>query len=846
MNSSFWKKALPHLIAVGIFLIVAIVYCKPSLEGKVLSQVDVIGHTGMARQSEVFKEKYGHYPYWTESIFSGMPAYTVAFPSNATIVNHLVPFMYWFGGFNPIVLLFLASVCFYVLTQVMRINPWIGVMASLAYAYSTFDPIIIAVGHNTQMAAIGFMPAAVAGLLLIFRKKYLPGAALLAISVGLQATVTQHVQIIYYTLIIMGSIGIAFLVKSWKEKSIQDGLIAGAIAMGSVAIGFATNAVSFLPLQEYAKETMRGGKSQLTTNGKNKSQGGLDKDYAFAWSYGIPETMTLYIPAAYGGGYAGRQFTDNSKLAEKLQEIGYPENNAIQSANFYSYWGDQGNGQGTAGPVYLGAVICFLFLFGLVYIKGWTKWWIIGVTLFAIVLAWGKHFSAVNYFLFDHLPFYNKFRSPTMSLVIPQLTVPLLAALSLHQLLISKASVEENWKRFRSAVFAAGGLALLGILFYFMADFKASSDASSIKQNIVSGALQQLAKGKQPTTEIQQQASEIGNSVVKALQSDRQSLMGSDLIRTIILMALAAVLVGLYIKDKIKPVILLSALVVLSSYDLLAYGRKYLDEDNYNEAADVESVYTPSNADQIILSDPDKNFRVFDLTDQQNGPFNSARASYFFNSIGGYHPAKLGLYQDIIENQISKQNMSVLNMLNTKYFIQPNPANGQAVASRNPGAFGPCWLVKSVHFVNTADEEMKALDSIHLRDTAIVQKSFEQVVTFMPSPDSSASIKLIENLNDVIRYQSSSKTNQFAVFSEVYYDKGWNAYLDGKKTPYCKVDYVLRGMPLPAGDHRIEFRFEPTTLHTGETISWFASAIVYLILLGAIWQAWNKRKKISA
>jgi hypothetical protein len=846
MNSSFWKKALPHLVAIMIFLVVAMVYCKPALEGKMLSQTDVIGHTGMARQSEVFKEKYGHYPFWTESIFSGMPAYTVAFPSSATIVNHLVPFMYWFGGFNPIILLFLASVCFYLLTQVMRVNPWIGVLAALAYAYSTFDPIIIAVGHNTQMAAIGFMPAAVAGLILILRKKYLSGAALLAISIGLQATVTQHVQIIYYTLIIFGIIGIAFLVKSWKEKSISDAFIAGAIAIVATAIGFCTNAVSFLPLQEYAKETMRGGKSQLTTNGKNKSQGGLDKDYAFTWSYGIPETMTLYIPGIYGGGTAGKNLSENSKLAEKLQEIGYPEANALQNANYLSYWGDQGGEQiRTSGPVYLGAVICFLFVLGLVYVEGWNKWWIVSATIFGILLAWGKHFSTINYFLFDHLPFYNKFRSPTMSLVIPQLTVPLLAALGLDQVLTSKASKEENWKKFKTAVFVTAGLALLGILFYFMADFKGPYDAG-MKQQISSGALQQLSRGKQPTPEIQQQASELGNSVVKALQSDRQSLMGSDLLRTIVFMALAVGLVGLYLKDKIKPVILLAGLIIISSYDLLAYGRKYLSEDNFNEAADVESVYTASAADQKILNDPDKNFRVFDLTDQQNGPFNSARASYFFNSIGGYHPAKLGLYQDIIENQISKQNISVLNMLNTRYFIQPNPSNGQAVATRNPGAFGPCWLVKSVHFVNTADEEMKALDSINLRDTAIVQKSFEPIVKFMPVPDSSASIKLIENLNDVIRYQSSSKTNQFAVFSEVYYDKGWNAYLDGAKTPYCKVDYVLRGMPLPAGDHRIEFRFEPTTFHTGETISWIASIVVYLILLGALWQTWKDSKKKTA
>ena len=293
--------------------------------------------------------------------------------------------------------------------------------------------------------------------------------------------------------------------------------------------------------------------------------------------------------------------------------------------------------------------------------------------------------------------------------------------------------------------------------------------------------------------------------------------------------------------------VLLAGLLVLSTYDLLAEGRKYLSEENFGEATDVESFYMPSAADQRILADPDKNFRVFDETDQ-NGPFNSAHASYFHNSIGGYHPAKLGLYQDIIEKQLSKGNISVFNMLNTKYFIQSNQANGQPQAAMNPGAFGPCWLVKSVHYVNNADEEMKALDSTNLKDTAIVQKSFESVIKFMPVRDSGASIKLVANLNDKIIYQFSSKTNQFAVFSEVYYDKGWNAYLDGTKTPYCKVDYVLRGMPVPAGEHKIEFRFEPTIFRTGAAISWIASLLAYLLLLGAVWQAWtswNKKNKAA-
>ncbi|MFI5156509.1 MAG: hypothetical protein ACHQEM_10000, partial [Chitinophagales bacterium] len=537
MNEAFLKKSIPHILAIAIFLIVAMVYCKPALEGKRLSQSDQIGHTGMARQSEVYKAKYGHYPFWTESLFSGMPTYTIALPSGATFLNKIVFFIYLFPegvGFNPIVLFFLASVCFYILTQALRINPWVGIMASIAYAYSTFDAIIIAVGHNTQMAAIAFMPAVIAGLLMLTQKKWIAGMAMLSISVGLQAAVTQHIQIVYYTLLTLGIIGLCFLIISWKEKSFKNALIVGACSAIACAIGLGTNAVALLPLQEYAKETMRGGKSELTGDKANKTKGGLDKDYAFNWSYGIGETITLIIPGAYGGGTASHEQNENSKFAEKLQEIGYPEQSAVQAANVYSYWGDQdasGNIM-TSGPVYLGAVICFLFVFGLVYVKSWHKTWIIAVTAFAIILAWGKHFSAVNYFLFDYMPFYNKFRAPTMALVIPQLTFPLLAALGIDQLLKTKDSKEYIWKKFLTAAYWTGGLLVLGLLFYFMQDFKSPHD-NGIRENISSGAIQQLSGGKQPSPEIRQRANELANGVIKSLQTDRQSLMGADLLRSI-------------------------------------------------------------------------------------------------------------------------------------------------------------------------------------------------------------------------------------------------------------------------------------------------------------------------
>jgi len=838
MNSSLLKKILPHAIAMAVFIIIAVIYCKPALEGKVLSQSDVMAHKGMAQQSEEFKTKYGHYPLWTESAFSGMPTYTIALRSSYTFLNWIAYFIGLYS-FNPIVLFVFACTCFYFLTQVLRINIWLSVLSSLAFAYASFDPIILAVGHNTQMAAIGFMPIIIAGFLLLLQKKYFAGAAVLAISIALQSSVTQHVQIIYYTGIILGFITIAYVVKSWKEKQIKTVFPVLIIAIASAVIGFAANAVAFLPVQEYAKETMRGGKSELTTgDSNNKTKGGLDKDYAFQWSYGIPETFTLLVPGVNGGGYISKGLTDNSKFAEKLQEMGMPENAAQQYVGRYSYWGTQ---RDTAGPVYLGAVICFLLIFGLVYLKSWHTWWIVPVSIFAIMLAWGKNLPSFNYFLFDYLPFYNKFRAPTMSLVIPQLAFPLMAALALNQLLADKNSKDILWKKFEIATLVIAGIFLLAGAFYFMTDFKGPADAA-LKENFSSGMLQQAARGKQPTPEMQQQVNDLVNSMIKGLQSDRQSLFGSDLLRSLLFTVIAVALLGAYLKDKVKPVILLAGLTILSSYDLLAEGRKYLNEDSFIEPADNEATFQPSTANQKIKADPEKNFRVFDQSNEGNA-FQDSRASYFHNSIGGYSPAKLGLYQDIIERQLGKGNLAVYNMLNTKYFIRRSASGNDEEAVLNPNAFGPCWLVKAIHFVNNADEEMKGLDSINIRDTAIVRSNFQSIIKFTPLPDSSATIQLIENLNDKISYKFSSKINQFAVFSEVYYDKGWNAYLDGNKTDYCRVNYILRGMPVPAGNHTIEFRFEPRSYIMGGYISLIASIIGYILLFAAIWFEWKNRKK---
>ena len=839
MNSTIFKKALPHIIAIAIFLVLAIVYCKPAFDGKVVSQSDVVGWKGMAQQSFEYKEKYGHFPLWTESAFSGMPAYTLAMDASSKISIGYFFYLLTFGLPAPVYYFFLACLSFYILMQAMRINPWVSIMTSIAYAYATFDPIIITVGHNTQMLAIAYAPGVVAALMLIFQKKYFLGTALLAIFFGLQVG-TQHLQIAYYTVIMLGAISLAYFIYCWRQKALKNFFIGIVFTMIGAGLGFATYAVSMLPFQEYSKETKRGGKSELEheKGDINKTKGGLTKDYAFTWSYGIGETLTLISPNVYGGGSAGRLISDNSKFAEKATEIGMPQDYAVQSANAYAYWGNQPN---TAGPVYLGAVICFLFIFGLIYAKTWHKWWILAVAILGILLAWGKNFSAFNYFMFDYFPFYSKFRAPTQALFMAQLSFPVMAALGIDQLINSKESKEEIWKKYKNVLYITGAVLALLVVFYFTADYKSENDAR-LRDGFANQISQGMARGKQATPEIMQQAAQVSTGLVKGIQSDRQSLYGSDLIRTILLIAISAALMGIYLKGKIKEFILIAGLGILSSYDLVAEARKYLNEDNFVEPAEVESSFTPNAADIQISKDPDKNFRVFDFA--EGNWHQDARASYHHNSIGGYSPAKLGLYQDIIDSQLVKGNMNVLNMLNAKYFIQRNPSNGQYQASMNPNAFGTCWLVKAIKFVNNGNEEMKALDSTDVRDTAIVDKKFENIVKAQPESDSTASLLLLENRNDTITYKYKAKTNQFAVFSEVYYDKGWNAYLDGQKAPYCKTDYILRGMPLPPGEHTIEFRFEPAIYTLGNTITVWSSILVYLLLIGAIAMEWRNRKAV--
>ncbi len=837
MHKSFWQKAWPHVTIMLLFLVVAAVYCKPALQGKVLQQSDIVQWKSVSHQSFEYKDKYGHFPLWTNSIYSGMPAYQVAMQRTSAISLDYFNSLLTLALPRPVSFFFLACLMFYILCLVVKINPWIAGSCAIAYAYSTFDPIIIAVGHDSQMLSIAYAPGLLAGLFILYNRRYWWGTALTLIFSGLLIA-QSHQQIVYYTLLTAACAGIAYLVACIREKQLPHFFIANALALLAIAGGFASNAMGYLTTYEFSKESMRSGKSEITTNpdGTAKPKGGLDKAYAFHWSYGIGETLTFIVPGLYGGGSGGKEISASGEFPQKLTEAGQPEENAVQYANAYAYWGPQ---PGTSGPVYLGAVICMLFIAGLFIVPGWNKWWMAAAVVIAVFMSWGSNFAVFNNFLFDHFPFYNKFRAPTMALVIPQLAFPLLAAMALQRIFIEAPTPEWLWSKLKPAAYVTAGILALLLVFWFSADYTGENDAR-LKESFTSSVLQQQAQGKQTAPGLQQQAAQFGVSMIHALQSDRKSLTGKDLLRSFFFMAVAALVIVAFIRKKLTARVAMALVLLLISFDVLAVGRRYLNDDNFIEASDYEGNFAPNAADVTIMADPGY-FRVFDQT--AGDPFADGRASYFHNSLGGYLAARLGLYQDLMDNQLRKGNRAVFNMLNTKWIIQQNPANGQPVAVQNPDAFGPCWLVSSIDYVKDGNAAMKALDSTNLKSVAVIENNYRNQVSAAPLFDSSASLRMVRNSNDTIVYAFSAAAPQFAVFSEIYYDKGWNAYLDGKPVSYLRVDYALRGMTVPAGKHAIEFRFEPTLYKLGNTLALVASLAAYLLLLVAIGLEWRKRQK---
>lgn len=872
-----FKKLLPHLIAIAIFLLVAVIFCKPAFEADtVLKQSDIAGWQGMSHQSFEYKEAHGHFPLWCVSMFCGMPAYQIAMEgawSPLSIIDKF--FQLWLP--QPINFFFLACISFYFLCICLRIRPYAAIIGALGFAYCSFSPIIITAGHNTQMYALAYAPAVIGGVILLFDKKYIAGFALTALFTSLQIG-QGHQQISYYLFMILGAMMIAFIIQLIRAK--QTSHLLKSLVLTAVAgiIGVLVNALVLYTTYDFSKDSKRGGQLVMDNSVKkndkdvvrNGKTTGLSKDYAFQWSYGIGETFSLAFPGANGYGLTmderdGEQnifpkLDEQSHFAKALEEkLNIPSdqaaNYALQSSRDI-YWGDQ---PFTKGPVYLGAIICFLFLLGMFSLDNKHKWWILAVSVFGILLSWGHNLPGFNYFMFDHLPLYNKFRVPTMTLVIPQLLFPVIAALTIDQLM--KNNDENSWKHFKLATIATAGLFALVGFFYMSTDFSKENKQRTVQfNNIISsdGASMEQEMAKLNETQLPlsdnqlyeglvmnlkgaPEASRTAREVVSALRKDRASFLLSDILRSLGFIVIAMAIIALYLKKKANATIMVAGVALLTVIDLLGFGMKYLNDKSFDSKDKYEaSEFSMSDADKMILQDKDPNYRVFNTASLEE-----SKTSYFHKSIGGYHPAKIGIYDDLMMYQLNRSpNISVVNMLNAKYIIQQQGNN--TVATRNPGAMGNAWFVKAVKFVNGPVEEMKALDNFNPADTAVVDESFKKFITSYTAADSTASIKMTSFDNDAITYKTSSNAPHAAVFSEIYY-KDWKAYIDGKPADYFKANYVLRSMIVPAGTHTIEFKFEPAAYFTGRTVSNISTWILMLLLVAAlIAEMMSGRKKTVA
>lgn len=834
MKKIDWKKILPHIIAIAIFAIVAIIYCKPAFEGKVLQQEDTSQWKAMAQSSFKFKETHGHFPLWTNSMFCGMPAYQIALDGDATfnlspiynLMNLHLP--------KPASFFFLACLCFYFLACALRCNPIVGIATALSYAYCTYNPIIVVVGHETKMMAIAMLPALIASLLLLFNKKYIWGTALTALTSALLIQ-ANHLQITYYGLIIIVFMAVGFVIHKILEKDFKNLLIAGLLAIISAAIGVGVNAVTLRTTSEYGKLSIRGGSILAETNDKNSktTKTGLNKDYAMSYSLYKTEPLAMMIPRAFGGG-SGEIDETKSKAAEKLSEMQPQLAQQLQGFLQASYWGGIG---GTAGPPYIGAIICFLALIGFVVLDNKYKWWILACNIFTIMLSWGKYFDGFNTWMLNHLPAYDKFRAPSMILVVPTLLLTMMAALSLQQIVIAE-NKEEIWKKYKKGLMVAAGMMVVALLIYLSSDFAGDSDRNllqqiaDIKDQQQKDALQGVIKG-----------------FVNALRDDRRSLFMSDFFRSLSFMFVAAVMLWLFIKNKISSLIAAVVIGIFAFIDVMAVDVRYLNSDKFIEA----DAYTDNNFKETpviaqLLKDKSQ-FRIFNVSRGQFAAFNEdAKTSYHLNSIGGYHAAKLSLYQDLIEKQLYNfpNCMPVVNMLNAKYIIQQTQ-QGEQVAIPNPDALGNCWFVKGVVFKDSAIQVMNALTNLNTKDSAVVFSNEKDLVKYDTNvSDSTAKISLVKNENDLVEYTSNAASAKFAVFSEVYYNAGWKAYIDGKEAPIVKTNYVLRGLSIPAGNHKITFEFKPDSYYGSLKISVACSGFIWLLLIGAVGASvWRGRKNIS-
>ncbi|MDF2438598.1 MAG: hypothetical protein K0Q95_2974 [Bacteroidota bacterium] len=838
------KSLVPVVTAIVIFIILTFGYLTPLMKGKVIIQSDMVQNRGMAKEVVDHRDKYHEEALWTNSMFGGMPSYQISI----TYPNNLVTplrnaFMLWFP--TPANMVFTYLLGFFILLLVLKVDRWLAIVGAIGFAFSAFFFLIIDAGHNTQALAIGYMAPVFAGVILVCRGKYLLGGALTALFFAMEL-VCNHPQIAYY----LGIFCAVYVLFEWyerfKQKQFKDIAKGFAVFIVAIVLAIGCNITNLWNTYDYAKYTIRGPSELASAKDGQQGTTGVDKDYATHWSLGKAETMTLLIPGFKGLG-------DGILLKENKNALKAVEDPQIREvvANFPQYWGDQ---PGTSSP-YSGAIIVFLFVLGLFIVPGRMKWALLVATILSIALAWGKNMMWLTDLFLDYFPGYSKFRAVSMTLVIAELAIPILAVLAIDRLIKTPQLFQQKIKlafsnkeiTVQNAFFISFGLTGgFALLCYLMPTV--FNDFAWYRDDEILGS---YAKSS---------GADVAERLREGLEAARISIFKGAAIRTFFFVTIAAGLMWMYLKAKLNKGILIAVLGVLILFDLALVDKNFLNEDNFTSKQEAKIPFPETAADRSILEDKDPNYRVFDVSNPQE-TFNSARTSYYHKSIGGYHAAKLRRYQELIEHQLytNMQNIigtlrsnpsdsalratfaqqGVLNMLNMRYLIY----NPEAPAIRNRYALGNAWFINDIKMAKNADEELEMIGAIDPARTVVIDERYkEQLNGFSPKVDASGSIKLVDYKTNDLKYESNAVTEQFAVFSEIYY-KDWNAYIDGQLTPHMQVNWVLRGMRIPAGQHTIEFKFEPKKYFTGEKIALASCIILFLFIGVSLYLAWKRKEE---
>jgi hypothetical protein len=801
---------------VAIFAIVAIVYCKPALEGKVLQQSDITQWKGMAQDAMNYNDQYGTTPLWTNNMFGGMPAYQITGIPGTSFSVGILDHLFTLNLAEPIGLFFLASICFYFLAQVLGFSTVIGIIGGLAYSYATYNPIIVVVGHITKMHAIAYLPFFIGSILLIFQKKYYLGAICTAIATTLFVQ-SNHLQINYYGLIIVLAMSVFYLVQWIQAKDFTHIFKTVAFSLVAGLMGLAVNAVMLIGTAEFGKSTIRGG-SALATKDSKITNTGLNKDYALSYSMYLSEPLVMMFPHIYGAS-SDPNLVDpsKSKAIEVLQQM-QPEIGQQLQSFLQFYWGGIGF---TAGPPYVGIIICFFAFIGFGSNANPNRWWIGAVIVLSVLLAAGSYFESFNLMILKYLPLYNKFRAPSMIIVVPTFLIGILAMYGLSAVI--KASNFKNFLQEHKIGWISLGLVFVAVMaLYFNADFKSESEKQLMTQIMQIQDPNQKAAFETPARDL-----------VTAIAEDRKGFIESDLTRSFIFIGIAFFLIFLYIKRSIQETVFIVGIGILSLVDLFQINVQYLKPSQYVEAAENDNAFALTALDNALLKDK-SHYRIIDLRRGIQNSFNEgAILAYHHKLVGGYNPAKLSIYQDLIENQWYNfpNCLPTLNMMNTKYIITGNMASDTIP---NPDALGNAWFVKGIEFKKGPRAVMDHLSFFNPKDTAVMDEQDKIADLDGIQVDSNANIQLVQNKNDEITYKAKTNAKQLAVFSEIYYKDGWKAYIDDKETPIVKANYVLRGLVVPAGEHTIKFEFKPASITGARQIASVASILLWLSLVTMI------------